>query len=482
MASQPKSKLLLPVLFTGTFMVLLDIFVTNVAAPSIRTELGASEGDVQWVVAGYLVAYAVSLITGGRLGDVFGRRRMFRIGLVVFTAASALCAAAPSPSALIAARVIQGLGGAMVWPQVLSVIQVEYDLLERPGKLAIMGFVGGMASITGQIVGGGLIALDAFGLGWRWVFLINVPVGIAAYLLAGRAIPESRSPSARRLDLPGVALGSALLLLIMIPIVEGRELGWPTWVFVAAALAVPLGIAFVRLERRIEARGGAPLVELPLFAERGFRLGSLAMLIVYGVITFFLLIAIYLQEGIGLSAIDSGLLFTPLAVAFAAASLRGPRLLGPRLGDRLPALGALLAAVGIAATITVVSASAGELAALPLVLAFLPVGAGMGLFIPSTINVVLRSVPTEDAGAASGMLTTIQQVGNALGVAIVGSVFFAVLGDRTGGAAFAEAFSVAAAIQVGLALCGAVLVARAARRVEPASAPTPATAVGSASH
>ena len=454
------SRRLLPVLFAPVFMVILDVFIVNVAAPSLRADLGASEGDVQWVVAAYLLAYAATLVTGGRLGDVVGRRRMFRIGVAGFTVASALCAAAPSAGALIAARVVQGVTGAVMWPQVLSIIQVEFPPEERPKAFGVQGFVQGLASIAGQIVGGALISLDLLGLGWRWVFLVNLPVGVAASLAAGR-VPESRSATARRLDLAGVALGTSVLLLVMFPAVEGRELGWPLWAFAMAAASVPLGAAFVALERRIAARGGAPLVELGLFRARGFRVGASAAVVLYFVVAFFLLMSIYLQDGLGLSPIESGVAFTPLAFAFVSASLAGPRL-PARVRAHLPHTGAAIAAVGLVSTAAAVDTSGGAIPAL--VLAPLPVGIGMGLAVPALINLVLHTVPAEDAGAASGMLTTAQQVGNALGVALVGTAFFAALGTGTGSGAYGDAFVVALGIQAGLALAASALLHRARER------------------
>jgi EmrB/QacA subfamily drug resistance transporter len=452
------SRLLLPVLLTGIFMGILDVFIVNVAAPSIRADLGASDSDVQWIVGAYVLVFAVTLITGGRLGDVAGRRRTFKAGLALFAAASAACALAPTAAVLIAARALQGFGAALLWPQVLSVIQVEFEPRERPSKIAALGAVQGMAAIAGQIVGGGLIAVDALGLGWRWVFLVNVPVGLLALALSDRAIPESRSPSARRLDLPGVALASLLLLLIVAPLVEGRDLGWPVWLAGAAALAIPVAIAFVAVERRIESRGGAPLVEFHLFEERGFRLGTAALLIVYTIVSVFLLIAIYLQDGLGLSAIDSGLVFTPLAVSYATASLLGPRLMA-RANGRLPLIGALVVATGLTGMGLVADSAGGHLDLVGLGVAFVVFGAGMGLLLPTAINVVLSRVPTDEAGAASGMLATIQQGGNAIGIAALGSVFFGAVGPGAAGD-YAHAFAIATGLQVLAALAGAALLWR----------------------
>ncbi len=456
METASRNPLLLPVLFTGIFMAILDVFIVNVAAPSMQADLGATASEVQWVVAAYVLAYAVALVTGGRLGDVVGRRRMFRGGLAAFTAASALCAAAPTPETLVGARVLQGLATAAMWPQVLSVIQVEFTPRRRPRAFAAQGVVQGMAAVTGQILGGALISLNAFDLGWRWVFLVNVPIGIAAWIASGRVVPESRSESARRLDLAGVALGSLTLILLLVPVVEGRQLGWPAWTFAAlAAFPIAAG-AFLRVERRIDARGGAPLVELPLLRARDFSFGIAAGTLIFFVVSFFLLLGIYLQDGIGLSAIDSGLVFTPMAIAFATASILGPRL-GTRLGDYLPAVGAATAALGLITAIIAVTSDGNTFHPGPLMLALLPVGTGMGLTIPPLINLVLRTVPTEDAGAASGMLTTANQVGNALGVGIIGAIFFGRL-HGTSAADYGEALTVAMALQAVLALAAAALV------------------------
>jgi hypothetical protein len=281
----------------------------------------------------------------------------------------------------------------------------------------------------------------------------------SACCLTGRAIPESRSRQAPRLDLAGVALGSLLLAMIAVPIVEGRELGWPLWVFATFAAAVPVGWLFVVLERSVAARGHSPLVQLRLFRARDFSFGVAAMALLYAVISFFFLITLYLQEGAGLSAIDSGLVFTPLAGAFATASILGPRLI-TRVGDGLAAAGALLAATGIAATAAVMAALGNEFNAAALIPPLMMVGTGMGLFIPPMLRIVLRSVPPADAGAASGVVTTAQQLGNGLAIAVVGTVFFAVLGDGGSLSRYAEAFAAAATIQVAAAVTGAILVVR----------------------
>ena len=470
-----QSPWLLPVLFAPVFMVILDVFIVNVTAPSLRSDLGATDSDLQWVVAAYLLTYALSLITGGRLGDIFGRRRLFKLGVAGFTIASALCAAAPTPGALIAARLLQGFAGAAMWPQVLSIIQVEFSPAERPKAFGFQGLVQGLAAIAGQIIGGGLIALDLFGLGWRSVFLINLPVGLITLLAANRLIPESRSETARRLDLAGVGLATLTLSLVMIPAVEGRELGWPAWTFASFVAAIPAAALFVAAERRITARGGSPLVELRLFETRAFRIGLVSASTLYFVISFFFLLSIYLQEGLGLSALDSGLAFTPIAAAFVAASLTGPRL-AENVREYLPQIGASVAALGLLATIFAVQATGSGSVSVWLILAMVPVGAGMGTAIPPLIHLVLRAVPPADAGAASGTMVTAQQIGNALGVALVGTAFFSELGSGTSPAAFGDAFTISLAIQAVFALVAATLVARARQTSrEPAPGAMPAS-------
>ncbi len=471
-----RERLLIPVLFAPVFMVILDVFIVNVAAPSLRADLHASASEVQWVLAAYLLTYGVSLITGGRLGDVFGRRRMFRIGVAGFTIASALCAAAPSAGALIAGRLLQGFAGAAMWPQVLSIVQVQFAPAERRRVLATQGVIQGIASVAGQIVGGGLIALDVLHLGWRSVFLINVPVGLLALVAAGRVVPESRSQSARRLDLAGVALATATLALIMVPAVEGREAGWPAWVFVSLALAAPTAWAFVAIERKIAAGGGSPLAELRLFSARSFRFATSSAFVLYCVPCLFLLLSIYMQEGLRFDALQSGLAFTPFALTFVAGSLIGARLHG-RARELLPQIGVLTVAVGLLATILAIEVLRVHAIGLVLLTTIGVLNLGMGLAVPALIHLAVRDVPPADAGTAAGMFATAQQVGNGLGVAIVGSVFFAALGSRPAIAVYGDALSLAMGVQVVLVLASAALLTRMTARSRRARlSPDPAQA------
>jgi EmrB/QacA subfamily drug resistance transporter len=455
----PRRWLMLPVVLTAAFMAIIDVFIVNVAAPSIQTHLHASAGEVQWLVASYVLAYALGLITGGRLGDIYGRRRCFQLGLAGFTIASALCGAAPSPGTLLGARFAQGLSAALMFPQMLSIIQVEFPPEERGRCFALMGGVQGAGAILGQVLGGGLISLNVLGLDWRSVFLINGPIGIAALVAAGRLVPESRSEVARRLDLGGVLLGSLVLGLVVFPLVEGRQAGWPWWVPVAFALAVPVAALWLVYERRVSARGGSPLVELGLFRERSFRLGVGLVLLFWMVTSFFLLVGIYFQEGLGYSPIGSGLLFLPLAVPFVIASLNSGRL-GWIPHERLLPGGAAIASGGLLLAAVTVAGTVSTLPAAPLVVAFVLVGIGTGLFMPTVVGAVLRRIPAGDAGSASGVLSTAQQIGNAMGVTIAGTVFFSELGSRGGPAAYGDALAAGALVAVTVTMGAAVFALR----------------------
>ena len=432
----------LAVLLTAAFMALLDVSIVFVATPSIASDLHASPAQVEWVVAGYSLAFALALISGGRLGDLYGRRRMFRIGLTMFALGSALCGAAPTAALLIAARLFQGVGAAAMMPQVLSIIQVDFEPHERGRALALMGAVQGIAVAGGQIVGGALIELDPFGLGWRSVFLINVPIAVAALIASGPLVRESRSPDARRLDLGGVALALLAVGALVFPLVEGRSAGWPAWAFVSMAASLPLGALFVAWERRVDRRGGAPLVVLELFQLRPFRIGSgIALLTFAGAPGIFLAIAIYLQAGLGLPPLEAGLTFLPCALAFFVASLVVARLSIPAR-ERLLAPAAAAVSVG-ALALGAITAEAGHVTWLALAGPLTLMGGGQGIVIPGLNGVVLSETHAAHAGSASGVLATFQQIGAALGVAIVGTLLFSVLGDGTGAAAYGDALGAA---------------------------------------
>ena len=419
-------------------MVVLDFFIVNVALPSIQSELHASAGSIEWVIAGYALTSAVFLITGARLGDRFGRRRMFAAGLALFTIASAACGAAATPTELVLARLVQGVSAALLMPNVLSIITVLYSGEARAKALGIYATVMGLAAVGGQLIGGALIAANPAGLGWRSVFLINVPIGVVALLLCRRLIPESRAAKAPGLDWIGTVLVTGALTAVLLPLVEGRQHGWPAWTWISLALAPVLLAALVLHQRRLHRTGGAPLIDLSLFGARSFRGGLVAQLGFWsGQASFFVVLALYLQQGRGLRPLAAGLVFTILAVAYLVASAAAPGL-AMRHGRRVIAAGALVLAAGhVLLLLAVEDVGVGGSVAV-LAPGLLLVGAGMGLVLAPLATTILGTLGPERAGAASGMLTTVQNVGNALGVAITGVIFFGALH-----AGYAHAFELA---------------------------------------
>jgi EmrB/QacA subfamily drug resistance transporter len=442
----------LALLLTAPFMVVLDFFIVNVAIPSLSVDLHAGSTVIEWVVAGYGLTTAIGLVAAGRLGDRVGRRRVFWAGMLVFTLASAVCGLAPSGGTLVAARLVQGLGAALVTPQVLSILSVVYQGKERARAFGIYGMTLGLAAVLGQLIGGLLIQADVLGLGWRACFLINIPIGLVALVLLPRVVPESKVEGAGRLDLVGMALITLGLGAIVLPLIEGRSQGWPLWTWLSlAASPVILGV-FGAYQRRLRVRGGEPLLDPALFRERAFTAGLLTTLAFFAsMASFFLVLALYLQPGRGLDALQAGLVFTILAVAYLATSMRAPEL-AARYGRRLPALGGLVLAAGHATLAYTVSEIGVGHDVLLLTPGLLLAGAGMGLVLTPLTTAVLVSLPPEQAGAASGALSTMQNVGNALGVALIGVVFFDALDSG-----YAHAFVLSTLVLAGLGLALAAL-------------------------
>jgi len=429
----PRRWVALAVVLVAGFMQLVDISIVNVAIPSIQRDLDATYSQIQWVLAGYQLAFAVTLITGGRLGDIFGRKRLFMLGMAGFTLASALCGLAQSPEMLIGSRFLQGVMGALMFPQVLSVIQVAFPPRQRGAAFGIFGATIGLATITGPLVGGLLIEADLLGLEWRPIFLVNVPIGIGALVAAALYLGESRAPRALRLDLAGVVLATGGLLLLVYPLVQGRDLGWPAWTFASMAASVLVLAAFAAWERRKKAADGSPLVDLALFRQRAFVAGLLVAAILFmGIPAFFLTFTLWLQVGLGFSALHAGLTGVPFAVGSALASTASVRL-APRLGRRILTLGTLLLAIGMGAVIWTVDRYGGGTHSWQLIPALAICGLGLGCTVAPLVNVVLAGIRGQDAGAASGVLTTAQQVGGAVGVAVIGVIFFGLLSSQAAG-------------------------------------------------
>lgn len=439
-------------------MAILDTFIVFVAAPAIQADLHATDADIQLIVAGYQVTYAVALITGARLGDLFGRKRLFMLGMALFTLSSIACALAPTSAALIVARLIQGLSAALMFPQVFAIIQVLLPPDQRHRAFGALGAVIGMSTILGQLVGGVLIAANLFGTSWRPVFWVNVPIGVITLVLAAKLVPESRAPKAHALDLPGLGLLTVAMFLLIVPLVEGRDAGWPMWTWLSLLGSVLVFALFAVVERAVERAGRAPLVALRLFANRPFTVGIVLVVVAYaGVNSFFLILSLMLQDGLGLSALGAGLVYTPLAVAFFGTSLLAARLT-PKFGRRVLEIGSVVAGAGFLATLALAFASGGGLSVPVLIAPLTVIGLGNGLLLPQLLNTVLARIGPNEVGMASGVLSTGQQVGGAVGVAVIGVLFFDALGPHAHGVApFAGAFGTAVLLNLGIALLATAL-------------------------
>jgi EmrB/QacA subfamily drug resistance transporter len=456
----PRRWLTLGVLLLAAFMNLLDVSIVNIAVPSIQRDLHASYADVQWALAGYTLSYALVLITGGRLGDTFGRKRLFLIGVTGFTIMSALCGAAQSPGMLIAFRVAQGAMGAIMVPQVLAVIQVIFPPAERIKALAGFGVTAGLGTVSGPLLGGLLIQHNLFGLGWRPIFLINVPVGVLAVAASAVLVHESRAPRPPKLDPVGVGLISAALLLLLYPLVEGRQLGWPGWTFVSMAASVPVLALFVWYEQVKTRRDGSPLVPLRLFRDRGFSAGmAVAVTFFLGIASFGLVLTLFLQIGLGFTPLHAGLSFLPFSLGVLAASPAAARL-APRFGRGVTMAGALIIAGGMAGLIATVHHYGGSVTTWEMVPSLVAGGLGLGAVIAPLADIVLDQVPKQDAGSASGVFNTGLQLGNSIGIALIGVIFFGMLGAQSGPAAR----GVAPQLRSGAAAAG--VPARYAARIE----------------
>jgi EmrB/QacA subfamily drug resistance transporter len=440
----------LMVMLAGAFLAITDVFIVNIALPSIRDDLHASSAELELVVAGYTLTYAVALITGGRMGDRFGRRRMLIIGLVAFTATSALCGLAPTARLLVAGRLLQGLAAAIMFPQVFSLMRVAFtDARERATAFAMFGATQGLAAVVGQILGGLLVHADVWGMGWRPIFLINLPIGIVAALAAPHLIAESRSPSAARFDLVGVALCTTALSLLLYPLIEGREAGWPLWTLALLAAAFPALAAFGAHQYRKSWREDSPLLDVRLFLNRAFVVGVLAALILYTSLnSFYVFLAYVLQTGLKSTPFAAGLLITPVALAYVAASFVAGRL-GPRTSRAVLVSGGIVLTIAYALTAATTSQRGGALQGVELVPVLLAIGVGQGLLITPLLNMILGNVPASDAGAASGLVSTMQQVGGAFGVAVVGILFFGSLNPAATGAAEAATYTGAFTVALG---------------------------------
>jgi EmrB/QacA subfamily drug resistance transporter len=427
--ADPRRWVSLAVLLIASFMNLIDVTIVNVAIPSMQQNLGADASQIEWVIAAYVLAFALGLLPFGRLGDIVGRTHMFLIGVGLFTAASAMCGLAPSIEWLIAARVLQGLAGAVMTPQVLAIATVTFPPEERGQSFSLFGLSAGLAAVAGPIVGGLLIGANLGGLDWRPIFLVNVPVGILAVVLGWFIIPRPPGHPDLKNDYVGILLFAGSMVSLVYPLIEGRSYGWPAWAWAMIAFSVVLLGLFVLWEQRMAAANKPQLLNFSLINNRSFLLGALVTTIfASGIPAFFMIISILLQVGYGLTPIESGLTNTPFSVGVLLISLVAGRFGSSYLRTRVALSGALLV-TGILWVHFIVGNLGDTFDHWSFLPPLLIAGIGLGLGFSALFQTVLNAVPPRDAGAGSGALQAFQQVGGAIGVALVGEIFFTNLGS-----------------------------------------------------
>jgi len=462
----------LTVLLVGQFMALLDLFVVNVALPAIRTNLHTSGTSLQLVVGGYSIAYAMLLITSARLGDLYGRRRMYLTGVLTFTAASLVCGIAPSSAVLIAFRFVQGAGAAMMIPQMMSVIQMYFTGGARAKALSAYGAVLSAGMVAGLVIGGLVINADFFGATWRPVFLLNVPVGLGVAFLVPRLVPADEPRASRRLDLRGLAIAVPALCLVVLPLVIGHQLGWPPWTFASIVAGLALVALFVIAERRIASRHGDPLLDMGVLRSAGLIPGLLALVCMQiGAGGFLFTFTLHLEDGLGYSALRTGLTYLPLATPFGLVSFYWRRL--PRqLHEIVVPVGLGLSALAyLGMALALRHADNGGPA---LWLCLVVLGIGMGLSASPLLTQALVHVPLPRAADASGLLTTTMQLSQLMGVAALGTVFLTLRNgvlDHAGHASAAAMSSTALSLSVvsALGVAAAASLTRSIRRARPAA-------------
>ncbi|EST34168.1 hypothetical protein M878_11400 [Streptomyces roseochromogenus subsp. oscitans DS 12.976] len=419
---------MLSVALIAAFMAVFDLYVVNIAAPTLRTDLHAGDASLELVVSGYAFTYAAGLVTGGRLGDRFGYRTMFVAGMAAFSVASLLCALATTPGQLVAARLLQGLTAAAMVPQVLALITVTFPAAHRARATGWYGAVSGLGALCGQILGGLILKADLFGLGWRGIFVVNVPVGVIAVALGLTVLPRTPAAQKAKFDPIGALTVSLALALVLVPLSLGRESGWPLWTWLCLIASVPVMFAAIAWQRSLLRRGGAPIINTALFRNRPYSLmlsAASTYQLYFG--SFLFALTLVVQSWLGTSPDRAALVFLLQGVLFTVASMVGGKLIA-RYRTGVPVVGGVLVIAGLLLITGELAAGGPGLSAWWLVPPLAVIGLGNGLLLPPLIGGALSRVQPEQAGAASGTLNTAQQFANSLGVTVIGTVFFALAG------------------------------------------------------
>jgi EmrB/QacA subfamily drug resistance transporter len=464
----------LALLLTAVFMDMVDNQIVNIALPTIQRDLDAQSSALQWTATGYTLAFALTLITGGRLGDRFGHRALFVLGTAGFGVASLAAGTAPDVAVLLSARVAQGVFAGLMVPQVLAFVHAEFPEAERGKAMGFFGMTFPIGGIAGPLLGGLLTQADLFGWQWRTIFFVNVPIALAAAVGAALVMPAPRRPGRGRTDLSSVVVLAAALLALLYPLVQGRELGWPTWAFLLMAGALPLLVLFVAQQRALRRLGREPLIRPDLFRSRALSVGILVMLIFYGGMGAFFVLTLHLQDGLHYSPLKTALTMLPATVGIVAGNGIGMPM-AARLGRRLPMIGLTLLLAGTASMIAVVTRYGADLTPWQLAVPIVLYGAGLGLGASSLMLITITGAAEADAGAVSGVVNTVVQLGIAAGPATIGTAFF---GRLAAHGDFVDATRTSLLIGVALfavALLACFLLPRPAPQVPPTSrAGTPA--------
>jgi EmrB/QacA subfamily drug resistance transporter len=429
------------IVLVGAFMALLDTTIVNVALPSIRTGLHASSASLEWIVSGYALSYGLALVPGGRAGDRFGHKRLFLIGLTIFTLASVWCGIAQNQGEIVAARIVQGLGAGLFFPAISATIQHSFTGPARSKAFGVLGAVIGVSTAMGPLLGGLIIAGAGPADGWRWVFLVNLFIGAVALPMAAWRLPKPASRTKRGFDPVGLGLLTGGLLLLLIPLVEGQQDGWPAWTWICFGCCVVVFAALTSWELRADKGGRDPLLKPGLLRQTSFSAGAIFAIAFFGGFSsIFFTVSILWQEGLAHSALITGLVIAPYSIGTLASAANSDKL-SARLGRLVLVLGCSLLLVGLALVILVIHLTSPAVDGWALIGPLLLAGLGTGMTIAPNQDFVLATVPRPEAGTAAGVLGTSQRLGTAIGIAVIGTVLFGSLKFTPGPHAVASAFT-----------------------------------------